>query len=142
MTTKVNGQVAGAEFVGGDNQFFTVTATFSGANSALTLKEGVPTTGFDGSVGGTFDVDVNKTLFDVLVETIEMFETPIILGALAPGDLSFRFATNRVAGFKEAKDTGDTKQAVLSDALEAAIVKAASIDAGTISVAVTAAETI
>lgn len=145
MTQKINGHVAGAEFVGGNVQFFTVTVTVSGDASAFTLASLVPTKASDGST--TYSVDVNKTLFDVAVEAIQTVETPVILGALSGGNLVFRFATNRVAGTTEGGST-DPKApsfaAVIDSALTAALngQGGAVIDAGELTVAVVKADTL
>ena len=102
MTDKVNGHVASGEFVGGDMQFFTVTLT------GATWDDAAATT-----------VDAGKTFLDVAVEVIQGFETPVMISKTSTTVL--KFATNRVASFIEAKDTGDTKQGSLDAALEAAL---------------------
>ena len=102
MTDKVNGHVAAGEVVGGDVQFFTVTLT--GAN----FTDAAATT-----------VDAGRKILDVAVEVIQGFETPVILSVTSATVI--KFATNRVASFKEAKDTGDTKQATLATVLGAAL---------------------
>ena len=102
MTNKVNGYVASGEFVGGDMQFFTVTLTgATWADSAAT------------------DVDTGKKFLDIAVEVIQGFETPVMISQSSSTVL--KFATTRKASFIEAGSTGDTKQASLEAALEAAL---------------------
>lgn len=121
MTQKINGHVAGAEFIGGNAQFFTVTAAFSGGASGKTLVSTAPTTASDGST--TFSVDVKKTLFDVAVEAIQSVDTPIILGSLTDGNLVFKFASNRVVGTTEGGST-DPKATSFSEIIDSAITAA------------------
>lgn len=105
MTYKVNGRVAADEVVGGDMQFFTVTLT--GANFTDVLAT---------------EVDTGKTVLDIANEVIQGFETPVILSVTSATVI--KFATNRVAGFTEGKDTGDTKQVALADAIGDALTAA------------------
>lgn len=106
MTIKFNGNAAGAEFVGGNVQFFTVTV--STPPSGLTLASQ-----FDAA----FDPETNpvsalvtpaKTLYDVAVEAIQGFTTPVILGALDGTNLIFRFASNYVVGTTEGLEDSNT----------------------------------
>lgn len=113
MTQKVNGHVAGGEFVGGDMQFFTVTLT-SGA-----LTDAAATA-----------VDAGKTVLDVAVEVIQGFETPVMISVSSSTVL--KFATTRHASFTEAGATGDSKQASLVDALDAAGISATVVKAETL----------
>lgn len=98
MTDKVNGHVASGEFVGGNMQFFTVTI------SGATWDDAAATT-----------VDAGKKLFDVAVEVIQGFETPVIVSKSS--STVIKFATTRIASFTEAGSTGDSKQASLATAL-------------------------
>ena len=135
MTSKVNGHAVAAEFIGGNNQFFTVTATFANAVSASTFA----------TVAGT-TVDATKTLFDVAVEAIETIETPDIIGALSGGNLVFRFATNRVAGTTEGGST-DPKAPSFATVIGTAVTKSLqnngfTVAAGDVAIAVVKADTI
>jgi hypothetical protein len=113
MTQKVNGHVAGGEFVGGDMQFFTVTLT----SGALTDADAT-------------SVDAGKTKLDVAVEVIQGFETPVLLSVSSSTVL--KFATTRRASFVEAGSTGDSKQGSLVTALGAAGIDATVVKADTL----------
>lgn len=145
MTQKINGHVAGAEFVGGNVQFYTVAVAFSGGAAGKTLADLVPTKASDGST--TFSVDVNKTIFDVAVEAIQGYTTPVIQGSLISGNLSFRFASNYVVGTSEGGSTDPKVASALTNAIDSAITAALvgqglTIAAGDVVVTITKSETL